>query len=146
MTSVELRPVQDGDLPVFFEHQADPEATALAVAPARSREEHDAWWARVRANASTVTRTVVVGEEVAGWIASFEHDGRREIAGWSGSAGWGRGVGTAALRQFLDVDTGRPVRAGIAPSNAAAARVLSTCGFVRIGRDDADGFDLYELA
>lgn len=146
MPVVVLRPVQDDDLPVFFEHQADPAATVRAVASARTREEHDAWWARVRGNSETVVRTVVVDGEVAGWIASFAHDGGREIGGWSGPAMWGRGAGTEALRQLLEIDGARPIRAGTAPSNAAAARVLKKAGFVAIGTDPADGFVLYELA
>lgn len=138
--------MQDADLAAFFEHQADPAATALAAAQARTREEHDAWWVRVLSNPDTVVRTVLVDGEVAGWISSFPHDGAREIGGWSGPAMWGRGAGTEALRQFLAIDGERPIRAGTAPTNTAAARVLEKCGFVRIGRDDADGFDLYELA
>jgi hypothetical protein len=35
---VQLRDVREADLPVFFEHQLDPEATRMAAFPARDRE------------------------------------------------------------------------------------------------------------
>ena len=39
---VRLRTVEDQDLDVFFDHQADPEATEMAAFPARERRDLDA--------------------------------------------------------------------------------------------------------
>ena len=54
-----LREVVEADLPVFYEHQRDPEATAMAAFPPRERDAFMAHWARTLANDSAVTRTVV---------------------------------------------------------------------------------------
>jgi hypothetical protein len=54
---VRLRPVEDQDLGVFFEHQADPEANEMAAFPARGKDQFAAHWARVRADDTSVLRT-----------------------------------------------------------------------------------------
>src|SRR5205085_7095250 len=42
---VALRPVRESDLPVLFEHQADPEAARMAAFPSRDRQAFIAHWA-----------------------------------------------------------------------------------------------------
>jgi len=46
---------------------------------------------------------------------------------------WGRGVATAALRDFLEVIIVRPLLSRAAADNLASLRVLEKCGFVVIG-------------
>jgi len=50
-----FRDVIETDLPVFFEHQRDPEATAMADFPARDREAFDAHWERVLGDGRALT-------------------------------------------------------------------------------------------
>ena len=57
---VRLRPVEDQDLGVFFEHQADPEANEMAAFPARGKDESAAHWARVRVDDTSVLRTIEI--------------------------------------------------------------------------------------
>jgi hypothetical protein len=45
---VYLRAVEDDDLDVLFDQQADPEAAAMAAFPARDRQRFDAHWTRIR--------------------------------------------------------------------------------------------------
>ena len=45
--TVALREVTKEDLPIFFEHQLDAEATRMAAFPSRDREAFMAHWARI---------------------------------------------------------------------------------------------------
>ena len=44
---VQLRDVADGDLPIFFEHQLDPDANHMAAFTARDRDDFTAHWTRI---------------------------------------------------------------------------------------------------
>jgi hypothetical protein len=77
---VRLRAVEDHDLGVFFDHQADPEATEMAAFPARGKDQFAAHWARTRADATVIQRTIVADGTVAGYVASWEQDGQRQLA------------------------------------------------------------------
>lgn len=130
-----LRDVVEGDLPIFFEHQRDPEAVAMAQAPSR---DHDAfmehWRTRVLGSPRTKTKTIVVDGDVAGNVLSWEADGERVVGYWIGRTYWGRGIATAALAGFVaDYETTRPVFAYVAVQNVGSVRVLEKCGFRRVG-------------
>jgi RimJ/RimL family protein N-acetyltransferase len=133
---VTLRPVEPSDLPVFYEHQRDPVAIALAGVGGRDREAFDEHWERILADDATMIRTVVVDGQVAGNVLSFEHNGRREVGYWLGRDHWGRGVATAALVAFLGEERSRPLYAGVEPANGGSLRVLEKCGFAVCGSDD----------
>lgn len=45
--SVQLREVLVADLPVFFEHQRDPEANRMAAFAARDRDAFMAHWSKI---------------------------------------------------------------------------------------------------
>ena len=106
--NIRLREVEPGDLPLFFAHQQDAEAAALAAFPSRDRAAFDQHWAKLLANQSNLARTIVVSsaalagsapvEHVVGNIGSFTRDGMREVGYWIDRAYWGRGVATGALR------------------------------------------------
>ena len=132
---IELRPTEPGDLPVLYEHQADPVAAARAVFPSRDRAAFDAHWATIMADPENLLYTILLDGEVAGSIVSWTHDGRRNVGYWVGREHWGRGIATAALRAFLDVDTQRPLYADPFETNAASVAVLTRCGFTEAGRD-----------
>lgn len=124
-----LRDVEPGDLPFFFEHQRDPVAVALVVFRSRERPEFDQHWAKILADKTSLTKTIVADGQVAGHIASFLRDGEREIGYWIDRALWGRGIASAALSEFLRLEQRRPLCAGVAPHNVASLRVLQKCGF-----------------
>jgi RimJ/RimL family protein N-acetyltransferase len=131
-----LRAVVDADLPIFFEHQREPEATSMAAFPAREYDAFMAHWARILADASLPTRTIEVHGQVAGNVVSWQADGRRLIGYWIGREFWGRGIATRALAAFLDQITERPLHALVAPHNVGSIRVLEKCGFVHVAEDD----------
>ncbi len=147
-----LRHVLETDLPTFFAHQQDPEATAMAVHPARDWDAFVAHWRQnVLRNTNGETRTIIVDDRVAGYVASWEQDGRRLLAYWIGREYWGRGVARAAVDEFLTVcERHRPIYAHVALSNARSIRVLEKCGFQRVGdvTMEADGIAelLFQLA
>ena len=133
-----LREVVEADLPVFYEHQRDREAAAMAAFPPRERDAFMAHWAKTLANDSALTWTVVSDGAVAGNIGCWEDDGRRLVGYWIGREFWGRGLATQALAELLDVVNARPLHAYVAKSNVASIRVLEKCGFVKVGEHTGD--------
>jgi RimJ/RimL family protein N-acetyltransferase len=132
---VTLRPVEAGDLPVLFEHQRDRVANELAGVPARDHEAFMAHWERILADEEVLIRAIVAGARLAGNVLSFEREGRREVGYWIARELWGRGIATAALAAFLEVETRRPLYAAVVERNLGSLRVLEKCGFERIGLD-----------
>jgi RimJ/RimL family protein N-acetyltransferase len=132
-----LRDVEPGDLPLFFEHQRDPVAVALVVFRSRERGEFDQHWAKILANETSLTKTIVADGQVAGHIASFLLDGKREIGYWIDRALWGRGIASEALSAFLRLEQRRPLYAGVARHNLGSLRVLQKCGF-RLSKSSVD--------
>ncbi len=137
-TKVLLRPVTAADLPLLFEHQLDPEANRMAAFTAEDPADRSAFmahWAKILANANTITRTIVYEGQVAGYIAGFEQFGKPSVGYWLGRAYWGKGIATAALASFLTQVTARPLYARVAKDNSASRRVLEKCGFTICGED-----------
>jgi RimJ/RimL family protein N-acetyltransferase len=144
-----LRDVDDGDLPIFFEQQRDEDALRMAAFAARGWDAFMAHWrTKVLGDPSTRKKTIVVNGGVAGNILSWEHGGRRLVGYWIGRDYWGRGVATAALSEFLEHETTRPLYAHVAVHNLGSIRVLEKCGFGRIGEPTKglDGVDEYLFA
>lgn len=141
-----LRDVTEEDLPIFFEHQRDPEAHRMAAFPPR---EHDAfmlhWRTKVIGEPTARKKTIVVDDCVAGNIGSWDADGKRHVGYWIGREYWGRGIGTAALAEFLCEETTRPLYAYVAAQNRGSIRILQKCGFRQIGgiQPESDGVEEY---
>ncbi len=124
-----LRDIEPDDLPIFFEHQRDPVAVAMVVFRSREKAEFDAHWAKILADNSSLKKTIVADGQVAGHIASFGRDGKREVGYWIDRLLWGRAIMSQALPAFLRLEQQRPLYAGVAPHNIASIRVLQKCGF-----------------
>ena len=101
-----LRDVVETDIPIFFEHQREPEANVMALFPARDEDAFNAHWRRLLANENLVKKTIVDNGAVAGNILCFERDGRHEVGYWIGRDFWGKGLATTALAQLLDAEAG----------------------------------------
>jgi RimJ/RimL family protein N-acetyltransferase len=131
-----LRDVAESDLDVFYAHQADPVASAMAGVPSRDRESFDEHWRRIRADEANVIRTIDVDGDVAGNVLCWPADGRRYVGYWLGREFWGRGLATAALAEYVAEETERPLHALVSTENVGSIRVLEKCGFVEIGPAD----------
>ena len=125
-----LRDVIDSDVPIFFEHQRDPEATGMAAFPARDREAFDAHWQKILADDQVTKKTVLFEDRVAGNVVSFDQDDKRLVGYWIGREFWGQGLATRALAELLAELPQRPLHAYVATTNAGSIRVLEKCGFV----------------
>ena len=130
---VSLREVEDADLDVFYANQQDPQSYAMAGFPSRDREAFLAHWAKIRADPSVVSQTILADGRVAGDIGSWEQDGRRELGYWINRNLWGQGVATQAVALFLDLVPERPLHAHVVVHNTGSIRVLEKCGFRRDG-------------
>lgn len=133
--TVLLRDVTEADLPILFEYQRDPDALRMSAVPSRDREAFTAHWAKILADETLVTKTILFDGAVAGHVACFERDGKREVGYWIGREHWGRGIATRALSEFLGHAQERPVFAHVAKHNLGSLRVLEKCGFQCVGED-----------
>lgn len=128
MTSdVQLRDVTPGDLPIFFEHQLDPDANYMAAFTARDPADRDAFtahWTKILGDDTITIKTILFEGQVAGYVLSFERFGNPEVSYWIGKKYWGKGIATQALSEFLDHVTVRPLYARAAKDNIASIRVL----------------------
>lgn len=133
MEDVVLRDVVAADVPIFFEHQRDPEAVQMAAFPSRDRQAFEAHWQRILGDDAVTIRTVVVEGAVAGNVVCFPRKGLREVGYWIGREFWGQGIATRALAELLREVTARPLHAVVACTNLGSIRVLEKCGFVVSG-------------
>jgi RimJ/RimL family protein N-acetyltransferase len=144
-----LRDVVEADLPVFFEHQREPEANRMALFPARDEKAFLTHWRKLLANDRVTKKTIVHDGAVAGNIVCFDRDGRREVGYWIGKQFWGKGLATRALAELLEEEGSRPLHATVATTNRGSIRVLEKCGFVVVGSrsefDEAWGEQVDEL-
>ncbi len=147
MGQVLLRDVREADLPIFFEHQRDPEANRMAAFPPRDADAFMSHWTTILADRTVITKTVLVDGQVAGNVVSFESSGERHVGYWIGGEHWGKGVATQALSAFLGFETTRPLHARVATHHVASMRVLEKCGFTISGGglSDAPGDGVEEL-
>ena len=130
--NVTLREVRDTDLPILYEHQADPEANRMAHFPPRDREAFMAHWTRILRDGPGLARAIDVDGEVVGNVVSWEQDGERDVGYWVGREHWGKGVATEALRALVSELEERPLFAHVVEHNIGSIRVLEKCGFRRV--------------
>ncbi|HZG10266.1 MAG TPA: GNAT family N-acetyltransferase [Allosphingosinicella sp.] len=148
---VRLRPAATADIPHFLDFHSEEEGRRLAAFASHGSPEPEAFaahWRAILANDSSIERTIVVDETVAGYVAHFEQLGRPSISYWIGRAWWGRGVASAAVAAFLPLVAVRPLFARVAKDNQASLRVLEKNGFGKVGEDQgfaaARGYEVEE--
>jgi hypothetical protein len=77
-TDVLLRVVTEDDLPIFFEHQLDLDATEMVAFPSRDKNAFMAHWTKIMADDSVILKTILFNGQVAGNIVSFVQSGEPE--------------------------------------------------------------------
>lgn len=135
---VSLRDVTPDDLPIYFEQQRDPEANRMAAFTTQDPDDREGFmarWAKLLADDSRISRTILYNGQVAGNIMSFPLFGEPAVGYWLGREFWGKGIATRALAAFLGEVTVRPLYARAAKDNAGSIRVLEKCGFKITGED-----------
>jgi RimJ/RimL family protein N-acetyltransferase len=145
--AVRLREVRAEDLPVLFAQQLDPEAVRMAAFPSRDEAAFHAHWAKILADTRNITRAIVAGDRLAGYVCAFDLDGERHVGYWVGRELWGQGIGSRALALLLAEEPFRPLHAHVARHNLGSIRVLEKCGFqlVREARVEMEGEEIEEL-
>ena len=133
-----LRPTTLEDLPILFDHQADPIGAKMAAFASRDWDAFVAHEAKLRDDRAAIRRTIVVDGEVVGGIMCWGDD-EREIGYWIGREHWGRGIATASVRAFIDEIPDRPLHAYVAEHNVASMKVVVANGFVQVGRHEDPG-------
>src|ERR1700689_4354013 len=113
--TLSLREVIPDDIAVFFAHEQDPETRKVSAFTSKrptERHEYEAYWARRLTDETVRMKTVSLGDDVIGYVATFERlVGEREGAYWIGREYWGRNLATQALTLFLQQITERPLYA-----------------------------------
>lgn len=143
LDEVSLRPVNESDLPIFFEQEQDPDARHMAAfthPDPTNRAAFMAHWARVRSDPENISRAILWDGQVVGSIFSWVESGdagerTRELGYWLGKPYWGKGIATRALALLLREIPTRPIFAHAARDNLGSIRVLEKCGFAIISED-----------
>jgi RimJ/RimL family protein N-acetyltransferase len=97
---IQLREVEAGDLPIFYEQQLDPIANYMAAFTRKDptdREAFDAHCKRILADETIPIMTILYDGQVVGSVLSYEQFGEREVSYWLGRDFWGKGIATQAL-------------------------------------------------
>ena len=97
---IQLRDVEEGDLPYFFEFQLDPEANHMAAFTSKDPPDQDAFDAhgeKILADESIPIKTILLDGQVAGSVLSYVIGAEREVSYWIGREFWGKGIATRAL-------------------------------------------------
>ena len=136
--AIVLRPLADDDLDRMFVWENNDRAVKMAAftrADSSDRRSFDAHYRRIRDNPDDTVLAVDDDGVLVGTVGSFPSELGREVTYWIDPGKWGRGLASAALRSFLDVEPTRPLFARVAEHNAGSAKVLGRAGFVQIGTE-----------
>jgi len=135
---ITLRPTEITDLEDLFLFQLDDDANYLAAFTSEDPTDKQVYFEKFTKLLSDPTvnqQTILADENTVGSIAKFERNGEAEITYWIDKTYWGKGIATTALRDFLSIETIRPIFGRVAFDNYGSQKVLEKCGFVRIGFD-----------
>ncbi len=136
--NITLSQTEKADLPTLFQFQLDEDANYLAAFTAKDSDNEAAYlekYTRFLTNPTINNQTIRADGEIVGSIAKFVIENDAEITYWIDRKYWGQGIATAALRAFLDIEKTRPLYGRVAFDNHGSQKVLSKCGFVKIGTE-----------
>ena len=137
-SEIKLRRTQIPDLEYLFQFQLYKEGGYLAAFMPKDPADKEAYLAKyikLLGDPLINNQTIMAGDVIAGSIAKFVIEGDAEITYWIDRKFWGQGIATKALKNFLTVETTRPLFARVAFDNFGSQKVLEKCGFVKIGSD-----------
>ena len=135
---INLRKTLAADLNFFFQFQLDKDGQYMAAFMPVDPTDRNAYLAKHSKflnDPAITTRTILVDNEIAGSVAKFVMEGKAEITYWIDKRFWGQGVASTAVKDFLNIETTRPIFGRVAFDNYGSQKVLEKCGFVKIGTD-----------
>jgi RimJ/RimL family protein N-acetyltransferase len=138
-----LRKTIPDDLPTLFTYQADDEAAYMAAfvnEKFKDKEAYLAKWNLLLTDETLNIYTIVLDNVIVGSISTWMLGDELQISYGIAKEYWNRGIVTAALQQFLTIMPLRPLYGRIAHDNIGSARVLTKCGFQKIGEDQYYAF------
>lgn len=135
---ITLTKTKEDDLNTFFQFQLDEEANFLAAFTSKNPHDKPAYiekYTKHLADPTINMQTIKVNDTIVGSIAKFILENEAGITYWIDRKFWGQGIATAALSTFLQMESARPIYAGVAFDNYGSQKVLEKCGFVKTGKD-----------
>ena len=138
MKKITLKPTIVSDLETLFEFQLDKEGGYLAAFMPKDHTNKEAYlnkYKKLLADPTVNNQTILLDNNIVGSIAKFVMEGNTEITYWINRKFWRQGIATKALKEFLIIETQRPIFGRVAFDNFGSQKVLEKCGFVKIGSD-----------
>lgn len=135
--NINIRPSVQADLATFFIFQCDKQVNYMAAFTSTNPYDKAAYlakWEKLMRDDTVHIQSILLHQEVIGNVAKFELQGEACITYTIDRNYWGKGYATAALQQFLLVESVRPMYGRVAHDNIGSQRVLEKAGFVRIGQ------------
>ncbi|MFI2742767.1 GNAT family N-acetyltransferase [Zhouia sp. PK063] len=136
--SITLKPTEIGDLETLFRFQIDKESAYLAAFMPKDYDSKIAYvakYTKLLKNPNVNNQTIFIHNTIVGSIAKFMIQDNPEITYWIDKKFWGKGIGTKALKEFLRIETIRPIFARVAFDNFGSQKILEKCGFIKIDID-----------
>src|SRR5690606_7321770 len=133
-----LRKTEVSDLEHLFQFQIDEEACFMAAFTPKDHADKSAYlskFTKLLSDPAINNQTILADNIIVGSIAKFVMEGDAEITYWIDKKYWGIGIATEALKEFLAIETTRPLFARAAFDNSGSQKVLEKCGFVKTGSD-----------
>lgn len=138
MQNIQLRQTIPADLEALFQIQLNKEANFMAAFTSKDSSAKESYIEKYTRHLNDPTinqQTILNGETIIGSIAKFIMFGDTEITYWIDRDYWGKGIATAALKNFLEIERTRPIFGRAAFDNIGSQRVLEKCGFIKAGTD-----------
>lgn len=135
---IKLRPTEIADLDTLFQFQLDKEGGYLAAFMPKDPTDKIAYLTKhtkLLSDPTVNNQTILVDNVIVGSVAKFVMEGDAEITYWLDKKFWGQGIATKALKNFLAIETTRPIFGRVAFDNFGSQKVLEKCGFDKVGSD-----------
>ncbi len=133
--NIKLRPPEVSDLETLFEFRLDKESVYLAAFMSNDQTDKVAYitkHTKLLNDPNVNNQTILLDDIIVGSISKFVMEGDTEITYWIDKAFWGQGIALKALRDFLAIETSRPIFGRVAFDNFGSQKVLEKCGFVKV--------------
>lgn len=138
MKKITLRLTAVSDLETLFEFQLDKESGYLAAFMPKNHDNKKSYLSKHKkllADPTINNQTIFLDNNIVGSIAKFMMGGNAEITYWIDRKFWRQGIATKALKEFLTIETERPIFGRVVFDNFGSQKVLEKCGFIKIGTE-----------